>query len=78
MRDRLRDEEITRAEFREEMAGRRAAEVDGRIAYRETLEGILTDEQRSQMRNLRRQANRGQVCQTWQSGTRTPWSSRSS
>ncbi len=59
MRDRLRDEEITRREFREEMADRRAAEVDGMMAYRETLEGILTDEQRSQMQNLRRRANRG-------------------
>ena len=61
MRDRLRDEEITRGEFREEMAGRRAAEVDGMMAYRETLDGILPDEQRSQMRNLQRQANRGRV-----------------
>jgi regulator of replication initiation timing len=59
MRDRLRDEEITRREFREEMADRRAAEVDGMMAYRETLEGILTDEQRSRMQNLRRRANRG-------------------
>ena len=59
IRDQLRDEEITRREFREEMAGRRAAEVDGMMAYRESLEGILTDEQRSQMQTLRRRANRG-------------------
>lgn len=59
MRDQLRDEKITREEFREEMAGRRTGAVDGMIAYRETLEGILTDEQRSQMRSLRRQENRG-------------------
>ena len=60
VRDRLRDGEITREEFREEMEGRRAAAADGVIAYRETLEGILTDEQRSQMRGLRRQTNREQ------------------
>ena len=59
MRDRLRDEEITRAEFREEMESRRSTEMDGTRAYRETLEGILTDEQRSQLRDVRRQANRG-------------------
>jgi len=59
MRDRLRDEEMTRAEFREEVAGRRAAEADGRISYRETLEGILTDDQRSRLQRIRRQANRG-------------------
>ena len=59
MRDRLRDEEITRAEFREEMAGRRDAEADGRISYRETLEDILTEDQRSRLRGIRRQANRG-------------------
>ena len=58
-RDRLRDGEITRAEFREEMASRRATELDGVRAYRENLDGILNDEQRSEMRNLRRQANRG-------------------
>jgi hypothetical protein len=59
MRDRLRDEEITRREFHEEMTDRRDTEVDGMRAYRETLNGILTDEQRSQMRSLQRQANRG-------------------
>ncbi len=59
MRDRLRDGEITRAEFREEMVDRRDAEADGRVSYRETLEGILTDDQRSQLRSIRRQASRG-------------------
>ena len=60
MRDRLRDDEITRQEFREEMRSRRSAEMDGMRAYRETLEGILTDEQRSQMRRFRRQMNQRQ------------------
>ncbi len=32
---------------------------EARDALRETLNGILTDEQRSQMRSLQRQANRG-------------------
>lgn len=59
MRDQLRDEEITRQEFREGMAGRRTTEVDGMRGYRETLNGILTVEQRSQVRSLQRQANRG-------------------
>ena len=60
VRDRLRDDEITREEFREELAGRRSTAKNGQMAYRETLESILTNEQRSQMRGLRRQANRGQ------------------
>ncbi len=59
LRDQLRDEAITREQFREEMAGRRSTADDGRIAHRQALEGILTDEQRSQMRGLRGQANRG-------------------
>lgn len=58
LRDRLRDEEITRGQFREELEGRRSTVADGMITYRETLEGILTDEQRSQMREIRREANR--------------------
>jgi len=32
----------------------------GRIAHREALEGILSDEQRSQMREFRTRVNRGQ------------------
>lgn len=60
VRDRLRDDEITREEFREELAGRRSTARNGLLAYRETLESIFTNEQRSQMRGLRRQANRGQ------------------
>ena len=60
MRDRLRDEEITREEFREELQSRRSTTMDGRIAHREALEGILSDEQRSQMRELRTRVNRGQ------------------
>ena len=60
MRDRLRDEEITREEFREELQSRRSIAVDGRIAHREALEGILSGEQRSQMRELRTGVNRGQ------------------
>lgn len=61
LRDQLRDEEITRERFREELEGHRTTVGDGRITYRETLEGILTDVQRSQMRGLRRQANRERV-----------------
>ena len=60
MRDRLRDEEITREEFREELQSRRSSTMDGRRAHREALEGILSDEQRSQMRELRTRVNRGQ------------------
>jgi len=59
-RDRLRDEEITREEFREELQSRRSITMDGMMAHRETLEGILTDEQRTQMQELRPQVNRGQ------------------
>lgn len=58
IRDRLRDEEITREEFRDEMQGRRREAVDGTIAYREALENILTDEQRTRMRALGRRENR--------------------
>ena len=42
IRDRLRDEEITRYEFREELQSRRSSTMDGRIAHREALEGILS------------------------------------
>ncbi len=60
MRDRLRDGEITREGFREELEGLRSTARDGRTAYRQTLESVLTEEQRSQMRDIRSQANRGQ------------------
>jgi len=60
LRDRLRDEEITREEFREESQSRRSSATGGRRAQREALEGILSDEQRSQMRELRTRMNRGQ------------------
>ena len=60
MRDRLRDEEITREEFREELQSRRSSTMDSRRAHREALEGILSDKQRSQMRELRTRVNRGQ------------------
>jgi hypothetical protein len=60
MRDRLRDEEITRGEFWEELQSRRSSTMDGRRAHREALEGILSDEQRHQMRGLRTRVNRGQ------------------
>ena len=58
LRDQLRDEEITREQFREQLEGRRSSVANGMITYRETLEGILSDEQRSQMRNLRHEENR--------------------
>lgn len=59
MRDRLRDEELTREEFREELESRRLDAMDRTMAYRETLEGILNDDQRSQMRGLRQEVRRG-------------------
>jgi len=59
LRDQLRDEEITREEFREEMSVRRSSVEAGRTTQRESLGSILTGEQRSQMQNLRRQENRG-------------------
>lgn len=68
MRDRLRDGEITREEFREELQGRRSSAMDGRIAHRETLQGILSEDQRSQMQSLRRQANRGQGVRSGRAG----------
>ena len=60
LRDQLRDEEITREEFRAEMSVRRSGTEAGRTAQRESLGSILTGEQRSQLQSLRRQASRGQ------------------
>ena len=68
LRDQLRDDEITREEFREEMARRRTTAAEGRVANRERLEGILTDEQRSQMQDSRRQTMRGRGARGARSG----------
>jgi regulator of replication initiation timing len=71
MRDRLRDGEITREEFREEFEGRRSRARDDLISQRETLNGILNDEQRSQMRSFRREANRRQGVRGDRAGPRS-------
>jgi hypothetical protein len=58
LRDRLRDGVITRDEFRVEMEGSRRQSTSGMRTYRESLESILTDDQRSRMRDIRRQSDR--------------------
>jgi regulator of replication initiation timing len=56
LRDQLRDGEITQNEFRENMKARRSNGEGSRAKNREALESILSEEQRTQMQGLRRQA----------------------
>ena len=61
LRDQLRDGEITQEEFREKMEMRRSDIGEDRLRNRERLQGILSEEQRTQMQDLRRQARQGGV-----------------
>ncbi len=53
MRDQLRDGEITRGQFLDLSTARREAMIAQQEALRERIDGVLTDEQRAQLRPLR-------------------------
>lgn len=70
LRDRLGNREITQDEFREKMAMRRSTTAETRSNRREMMNGILTEEQRSQMQDLRQGMDRGQGVRSGRGGRR--------